>query len=99
MSNAFGTPPTPPADTAAPAALPPPEPFWAKPAISVFALGIFVVAYLIAFLSKDSQSLLLMSGAVIGMAQQVVGYWVGSSSGSTAKTAQIVAQAPKAPAP
>ena len=93
-------PPEPPEEnTAAAAALPPPEPFWAKPSIAIFALGIFSAAYIVAFLSNNTSILLLMSGAVIGLAQQVVGYYFGSSSGSTAKTAQLVAQAPKGPTP
>jgi hypothetical protein len=81
--------------TVPPPAMPdaPAEPIWAKPIISGFALGIFVLAYAVAYLLKDEKSLLLMSGAAIGLAQQVVGYWVGSSASSTRKDATIAAVA------
>lgn len=76
-------------ETPPPAPVVPPEPFWAKPMVSFFALGIFVVAYLVAYLSHDNATLLLMAGATIGMANQVISYWVGGSSGSTAKSALL----------
>jgi len=63
-----------------------PEPIWAKPAISIFALLIFVIALVIAYTAKDSTSLTLMIGAAIAMGQQVVSYYLGSSSGSAKKT-------------
>ena len=78
--------------------IPPPatsgEPIWAKPSISVFALGIFLVAFVVAYWSKDNTSLSMMMGAAIAMAQQVVNYWMGSSSGSTKKT-DIINKGPK----
>lgn len=69
------------------------EPSWAKPAVSIFSLMIFVVALLIAYTSKDSTSLTLMIGAAIAMGQQVVSYYLGSSSGSAKKTS-LLATAP-----
>lgn len=65
---------------------------YAAPVISAITLGVFCVAYLIAYLSKDGNSLTMMSGAIIGMAGTVVNFWVGSSSGSQAKDVTIAAQ-------
>lgn len=47
----------------------------------------FVVALVLAFLSKDSGNQQLMIGAVVANATTVVSYWLGSSMGSTHKTA------------
>ena len=59
---------------------------WAKPAISAFAMAIFVAAFVIAYLAKDQTSLTLLMGVAGSMATTVVNYWVGSSSGSDRKT-------------
>jgi hypothetical protein len=67
------------------------EPPWAKTAISIFALGIFLAAFGIAYLAKDNTDLTMMMGAAISMATSVVGYWIGSSSGSDKKTAILAA--------
>lgn len=71
-------------ETAAPAS--PVEPTWAKPSVSVYAMTLFLVALAIAYYAKDQTSLSMMMGATIAMAQQVVNYWMGSSSGSARKT-------------
>lgn len=73
------------------------EPMWAKPSVSIYALSIFVVAFGIAYLSKDATSLSMMMGAAIAMAQQVVNYWMGSSSGSAKKTELIATSPPPNP--
>jgi hypothetical protein len=64
--------------------------------VSIFVLGIFLAAIVIAWLTKNEalQILLGMAGANAGTA---VGYWLGSSSGSKAKDATIAAQAAPAP--
>lgn len=66
-----------------------PEPMWAKPAVSVYALTIFLIAFGIAYMSKDSTSLTMLMGAAISMGTQVVQYYLGSSSGSAQKTAML----------
>lgn len=81
-----GTNPTPPAVD--------PEPIWAKPAVSVYALTIFLIAFGVAYMAKDSASLTMMMGAAISMGTQVVSYYLGSSSGSTQKTAMLNAAPP-----
>ena len=89
-----------PLPTAAPLTPPiPSEPVWAKPAIAIIALMIFIVAFAIAYLSKSNSSILLMEGAAITMAGTVVNYYLGSSSGSAKKTeiAAVTADAAKVP--
>ena len=83
MSGAT-TPPA-PAVQSAPAAQT--EPTWAKPGISIYALTIFVIAFGIAYMSKNDASLTMMMGAAISMGTSVVNYYLGSSSGSAQKTA------------
>lgn len=72
------------------------EPIWAKPGVSVYAMTIFLIAFGIAYLSKDATSLSMMMGAAIAMSQQVVNYWMGSSSGSAKKTDIISTTTPGA---
>ena len=90
----------------APVVPPPPvEPLWAKPSISVVGLAIFAIGYGIAFVMKDATVQTMYAGAAIAMGQQVIGYWLGSSAGSTKKDATIASQAaaaappPKGPPP
>jgi hypothetical protein len=85
-----GTNPTPP-----PPALGSPEPMWAKPAVSIYALSIFLIAFGIAYMAKDSTSLTMLMGAAISMGTQVVQYYLGSSSGSAQKTAMLGTQPPE----
>lgn len=75
------------------------EPIWAKPAISIFALGIFMGAFAIAAYAQDKTSVAMMIGASIGMASQVVNYYLGSSSGSADKSNVISAAAIAKPKP
>jgi hypothetical protein len=98
-----GTIPTP---VITPPAMPPDPPTptvdpWAKPSISVIGLLIFAVGYTIAYLTRDTTVMTMFAGAAIAMGQQVIGYWLGSSSGSTNKDATIAAAAtaPKGPIP
>lgn len=67
------------------------EPIWAKPSISIFALALFLVAFVVAKLTNDNTSVAMLSGAAISMAQSVVGYYLGSSSGSADKSHVISA--------
>lgn len=82
------TPPVPPPDPPAPTVDP-----WAKPSISVIGLLIFAVGYSIAYLTHDDTMMKMFGGAAIAMGQQVIGYWLGSSAGSTNKDATIAAAA------
>ena len=68
------------------------EPTWAKPAVSILTLVVFVGLLLISWLNKDQTSFNLLCGAGIAMAQSVVGYDLGSSSGSAQKTAIMASQ-------
>jgi len=74
-----------------------PEPMWAKPAVSIYALTIFLIAFGIAYMAKDTTSLTMLMGAAISMGTQVVQYYLGSSSGSAQKT--VMLGAPPSPAP
>ena len=69
-----------------------------KAAVSVFTLILFLGLVIVAYVNKDQTSFNLLCGAGIAMAQSVVGYWLGSSSGSARKDAVIAASAPP-PAP
>lgn len=51
--------------------------------ISAFVIGLFGFAY---FKHPDNA---LLVGALIAMATQATGYWLGSSKGSSDKSAQI----------
>lgn len=86
-----GTIPT-PADPTPPPVVDNTDP-WAKPSISVIGLLIFAVGYMIAYLTKDGTVMTMFAGAAIAMGQQVIGYWLGSSAGSTKKDATIAAAA------
>jgi hypothetical protein len=69
------------------------EPVWAKPSISVIGLLIFAIGYAIAFVVKDSTVQTMYAGAAIAIGQQIIGYWIGSSAGSTKKDQTIAAHA------
>lgn len=73
------------------------EPTWAKPAVSIATLVVFAGLVVVAYVSKDNTSLAILSGVGASMAQQTVGYWIGSSSGSARKTA-LLAASPAIPA-
>ena len=75
----------------------PSEPTWAKPSIGVYTLCIFVGCLAVALVTKNTQAQLLLIGAIIPMAQTVVGYYYGSSSGSDKKTELMAANPPQAP--
>lgn len=74
------------------------EPVWAKPAVSILSLLVFVALIFVAYLRGDTVSLGILSGVGASMAQQVAGYYLGSSSGSAAKTALLASAPPAAPA-
>ncbi len=78
-----------------PAPDPTPESIWAKPAVSIVGLMIFAAGYGVAYLTGDSTVQTMYAGAAIAMGQQVIGYWLGSSAGSTKKDATIAAAATK----
>ena len=97
MSGTIPTPVvTPPADPTLSTVDP-----WAKPSISVIGLLIFAIGYGIAYLMRDATVMTMFAGAAIAMGQQVIGYWLGSSSSSANKDATIAAAAvaPKPPTP
>jgi hypothetical protein len=72
------------------------EPSWAKPAVSILTLVVFVALIGAALYTGDTTSLAILSGVGAAMAQQVAGYYLGSSSGSAHKTA-LLAAAPAIP--
>jgi hypothetical protein len=72
------------------------EPSWAKPAISMLTLFVFVALIGAALYTGDKTSLAILSGVGAAMAQQVAGFYLGSSSGSAHKTA-LLAAAPAIP--
>ena len=62
---------------------------WAKMVVSVVVLAILVpIALAIAYIKNDG-SLGQMLGAITGMGTTVIGYWLGSSSGSDRKTEML----------
>lgn len=73
------------------------ESIWAKPVVSVVGLSIFALGYYLAFVMKDTTVQTMFAGAAIAMGQQVIGYWLGSSAGSTKKDATIAAAASRPP--
>jgi hypothetical protein len=85
-------PPVPP-DTAAH------EPFWAKPSIGIYTLTLFVGCLVAAWATGNQSAFLLIIGAVISNATQVVAYYFGSSAGSQRKTDIIAASVPPTPPP
>ncbi len=74
------------------------EPSWAKPAISILSLLIFIALIVVAFLRGDTTGLAILSGVGAGMAQQVAGYYLGSSAGSAKKPDLLAAAPPVTPA-
>ena len=92
MSGTIPTPVITPTPTPDPTPPPTVDP-WAKPSISVIGLLIFAAGYTIAYLTRDTIVMTMFAGAAIAMGQQVIGYWLGSSSGSTTKDATIAAAA------
>lgn len=73
----------------------PTEPFWAKPSVGVFALGVYVVAFAAAYFSKSDTMLTALSATAATNATGVINYYFGSSSGSTRKT-ELAAPPPPA---
>ena len=60
-------------------------------AISLFALAVFALALIVAWMTGDA-SLPILLGVAGSNATTVVGYWLGSSAGSRAKDATIAQQ-------
>jgi hypothetical protein len=86
--------------TAPPApATPSSEPVWAKPSIGIYALTLFVLALGVAVYAKNENGIALMIGAIISNATTVIGYYFGSSSGSTKKTDLMAANPAPVPLP
>jgi uncharacterized membrane protein len=69
----------------------PPVFIWGAPIVSVFALAIFLVAIVIAYFTKEQTLLTVLLTAASVNATTVIGYWVGSSSGSAKKDDVIAA--------
>jgi hypothetical protein len=70
------------------------EPAWAKPSIGIYSLSLFVLGLGVAWWSKNDTALNLMIGAIISNATTVIGYYFGSSSGSSHKTALLATKGP-----
>lgn len=91
------TPPAPPTLPAVTPALS--EPIWAKPSVAIYSLSLFLACLVVALVTKNEQAQLLLIGAVIPMGNTILGYYFGSSSGSTKKTDLMAANPPPAPVP
>lgn len=102
MSETIAAPAKTVADTAAKAvtaimsATPGSEPSWAKPAVAIFAMVLLAGCVIYAVITKDHDTMMLSVGAIISMATGAGNYYLGSSSGSTAKT-NLLAAAPAIP--
>jgi hypothetical protein len=75
------------------------EPAWAKPAVAIFSIVVFVGMMVVAYLTKDQSMIMLLGGSAISMATTAVSYYLGSSSGSAQKNATIAASMPAPVAP
>jgi hypothetical protein len=69
---------------------------WIRPIVSVIGLGIFIFAFVIAWLAKDDTSLKMLMGGALAIGMAVINYWLGSSSGSDRKT-EMLAMSPPVP--
>jgi hypothetical protein len=58
---------------------------WSRPVIAVFSLGIFALAFLIAWQKQDAATLNILVGAIVSLVSSVAGYYFGSSAGSQKK--------------
>ncbi len=67
-------------------------------AVSIMIVGAFLVSLGIAYRAGDTTNLTLLIGAVVTQLGNVVGYWIGSSVGSTRKEEALtkLAQPPAA---
>lgn len=63
-----------------------------KLAVSIVAEITFIVCMAIAWWTKNETAFNLLVGAAISNSTTVVNYWLGSSSGSSAKDATIAAK-------
>ena len=70
------------------------ESIWAKPAIGVYTLSLFLVGLLVAYLIKNDTAFNLMVGAIISNVTTVCQYYFGSSSGSDKKTDMLAGTPP-----
>ena len=69
------------------------EPAWAKPAIAIGSLLLFLAMVIVSIVTKNEQALSMLVGSVITMATTAVSYYLGSSAGSDHKT-NLLAGAP-----
>ncbi len=95
--SSHATPPTPTPPT--PAIPPPAEPFWVKPSIGIFSFVIFGAGLVVTWKYNQTAAFNLLIGAAIANVTTVIGYYFGSSSGSTHKTALLAALRPTEPGP
>lgn len=65
---------------------------WGAIVASGIAGAAFIVALVIAYLSKDQANLPLLIGSVISNFSTVVSFWVGSSAGSQKKDEMLGSQ-------
>lgn len=70
------------------------EPTWAKPAVAIFAMALLAGVIGYAVVTKDHDTMMLCVGAIISMATGAGNYYLGSSSGSAAKTNLLAASPP-----
>lgn len=72
---------------------------WGMVIVSVIALLIFIVALLIAYLKANETLMTTLLGIAGAGYTTVVGFWLGSSYGSSKKTDMLNAPPPATPAP
>jgi hypothetical protein len=72
---------------------------WGAPIVSMFSLALLGAALGFAYLEKNENLLVILTGVIATNATMVVGYYVGSSASSQDKDATISAQLPQQPPP
>lgn len=62
---------------------------WGQVVVSVFALTAFTAALLVAWMTKNTELMASLGNTIQNVTIAVVGYWVGSSIGSSQKDGQL----------
>lgn len=78
-------------DTTTPPTPPPPStsPEWGAPAVAIYALTIFVVCLVVAYLTKNENLLVVLFGVAAANATAAVHFYLGSSNSSQNKDQTI----------
>lgn len=67
---------------------------WGAPLISIFSLALLGAALAFAYLTKNDNLLIILTGVIATNATTVVGFYVGSSASSQSKDTTISNQLP-----